>query len=436
MSVRDTLNIPIQNPGFENPAIPDGSFTLEPPTGWRAYNPDGLFPGRATINATTITSNIDAFNPSSYFYPNEAPEGENVGNVSLVQAPGSGIAGLFQTLDTSVVANTKYTLTVSVGSAIGNFLNFDLTGSPGYRVELLAGDEAVAVDNNSLTIEDGTFSTSTVTYTSSAGESILGKNLGIRLVNLLNGGGVEVDFDNVQLKAEAVAPTNVTARTLYGTGAAETLNGSLGNDTIFGNGGADTIFGGDGNDSVYGSSSNEYIQGGAGNDTIYGNGGADTIFGGDGNDSVYGSSSNEYIQGGAGNDTIYGNGGFDIIYAGEGDNLIYGGSQAERIFALSGNDTIYANGGGDFINSGAGLDTIWLGSGAATVVLEAGVGYDTINNFQLGATQFRVNSLENLTFTDSTSGVQILLANQLLAVVAGQSASNFNSNASNIFTFV
>ena len=400
MSVRDTLNIPIQNPGFENPTIPDGSFTLEPPTAWRAYNLDGLFPGRATINATTITSNIDAFNPSSYFYPNEAPEGENVGNVSLVQAPGSGIAGLFQTLDTTVVANTKYTLTVSVGSAIGNFLNFDLTGSPGYRVELLAGDEAVAVDNNSLTIEDGTFSTSTVTYTSSAGESILGKNLGIRLVNLLNGGGVEVDFDNVQLKAEVVAPTNVTARTLYGTGAAETLNGSLGNDTIFGNGGADTIFGGDGNDSVYGSSSNEYIQGGAGNDTIYGNGG------------------------------------FDIIYAGEGDNLIYGGSQAERIFALSGNDTIYANGGGDFINSGAGLDTIWLGSGAATVVLEAGVGYDTINNFQLGATQFRVNSLENLTFTDSTSGVQILLANQLLAVVAGQSASNFDSNASNIFTFV
>lgn len=389
--------IPINNAGFELTVLPDGGYTLEPPPGWIAYNPDGLLPAIREISPENITSNIDTFNPTANFF-NQVPEGENIANISLIQSPGSGIAGLTQTLDAVVAANTKYTLTVDVGSAAGNFFGFDLTGSPGYRVELLAGDEAIAVDNNSLTLEDGKFTTTTVTYTAAVGESILGKNLGIRLVNLLNGGGVEVDFDNVQLKAEAFTVSPITTnQTLFGSSNSTTLNGGLGNDTIFGNGLA----------------------------TI--------IFGGDGNDKIYGSAKDEYLSGGAGNDTIYGNGGFDTIYAGGGNNFIYGGSQADRIYAGAGNDTIFANGGGDFINSGAGLDTIFLG-GKATVTLEKGEGYDTIKNFELGSSRFMIGSLLNdLSFADSAGGVRIFAGNDLLAVVSNQSASTFRSNVGGIF---
>lgn len=395
MSNVNSYIIPIQNPGFEDPVLPDGSFTLQPATGWTAYNPDGLFPANPQINESTITSNINAFNPSSYFYPNEAPEGENVGNVSLIQAPGSGIAGLAQTLDAVLVANTKYTLTVDVGSARGYFLSFDLTGSPGYRIELLAGDTVLAADNNSIFINDGTFETSTVTFTATSNNPYLGQKLGIRLINILQSPGVEVDFDDVRLEAQSIDVSSIVNQTFYGTEKAEVIT-SLG-----------------------------------GNDTIYGNGGSDTLNGADGNDTIFGSSSNEYILGGAGNDTIYGNGGQDFIDGGFGSDLIYGGSSADKIFGGAGNDIIYGNGGNDIINSGAGVDTVWLGQGNAQVVLSPGDGYDTINNFQLGST-FRVNSLSGITILDSEFGARISQGGDLLAVVSSTSAAQL-TNISGIF---
>lgn len=188
-----------------------------------------------------------------------------------------------------------------------------------------------------------------------------------------------------------------------------------------------------GDDSLYGSNANETISGLSGNDTIYGNGGEDTLLGGNGNDTIYGSASNEFISGGAGNDTIYGNGGLDTLIGGSGDDVIYGGFEADRILAGAGNDTIFANGGGDFINTGSGLDTVWLGAGAATVVLETGVGYDTVKNFQLGATKFQVGSTDNLVFADSANGAQIFQGDDLLAVIPLQLATTFSSNVTGIF---
>ncbi len=152
-----------------------------------------------------------------------------------------------------------------------------------------------------------------------------------------------------------------------------------------------------------------------------------------GDETLFGNSTTETLDGQDGNDIIYGNGGEDTLIGGSGDDLIYGGSQADTILAGSGDDTVYANGGGDFIDTGSGFDTVWLGAGAATIVLSAGAGYDTIKNFQLGATQLKVNSLEGLSFADSAEGAQIFQNNALLAVVTWQTASTFNSNASTIF---
>ncbi len=227
------------------------------------------------------------------------------------------------------------------------------------------------------------------------------------------------------------APTG--DESLSGTSAREVVFGRDGNDTIFGNGGTDVLIGGAGNDQLYGGGQVDTLLGNDGNDTIFGNGGTDTLNGGFGDDLIYGGSQADTILAGSGNDTMFGNGGTDTLNGGSGDDLIYGGSQADTILAGTGNDTIYAYGGLDFINSGTGLDTIWLGVGAATLVLNTGDGYDTIKNFQLGATKLQVSSTVNLSFTDSADGAQIFQGGDLLAVVNWQSASTFSNNASQIF---
>lgn len=151
-----------------------------------------------------------------------------------------------------------------------------------------------------------------------------------------------------------------------------------------------------------------------------------------GNDFLFGTNANDVIGGLAGDDSIFGNGGKDTLIGGDGDDLIYGGSDADYILGGHGNDTIYANGGGDLINSGSGLDTVWLGGGAATVVLEAGEGFDTVKNFQAGQTLFQLGSnlsYADLTFADSADGAVISANNDVLAVVSWQSASAINSAA-------
>lgn len=130
------------------------------------------------------------------------------------------------------------------------------------------------------------------------------------------------------------------------------------------------------------------------------------------------------------NDVIYGKGERDTLIGDfVSDDLIYGGFQAYKNLPGDGNHSIYANGCG---NNNGGFDTIWLSAEHATVVLEAGHGYDIINNFNLGATQFKVDSLDSLTFADSPNGAQIFQKDDLLAIVSGQSANTI-SNIGEIF---
>lgn len=188
-----------------------------------------------------------------------------------------------------------------------------------------------------------------------------------------------------------------------------------------------------GDQTLYGDPERDAIFGRDGNDMIYGNGLTAALLGGDGDDQLYGSSEAETLIGGDGNDTLYGNGGLDTLSGGAGDDLIYGGAADDEIRGGSGNDTIYANGGADLINSGSGDDTVWLGAGAATITLSSGSGYDRIKGFELGMTKLQVSDLSELSFTDSSDGVQIQQADDLIAVVSWQTASSFSSNISQIF---
>lgn len=149
-------------------------------------------------------------------------------------------------------------------------------------------------------------------------------------------------------------------------------------------------------------------------------------------DILFGTDASEFIIGLQDDDTMFGNGGEDTLTGDEGNDFIFGGSQADTILASDGDDTIVAD-GDDLINSGTGEDTVWLGAGKATVILETGEGFDTINNFQLGATTFQVESIDDLSFVDSGNDAKIFQGGDLLAVVSWQSAHTFNDNQDSIF---
>ena len=114
----------ISNSGFEapdltglEPIVGEEIFTFTTPPGWQLYDPNGLIP--TETNLSTAYSGV--WNPSSVFFADEAPEGENIGAIFLDYAPGSGVVGLTQTLASTLQADTEYTLQVEVGNPDSDF---------------------------------------------------------------------------------------------------------------------------------------------------------------------------------------------------------------------------------------------------------------------------------------------------------------------------
>lgn len=180
----------VANPSFEDTTGTTifNEFSFGPPPGWELYQ----F-GVDTNGGVGPTFFVGTLNPS------------------ITGSGGAGEYGLRQTLSATLQPNTVYTLQVAViniasGTAVsGDF--FDLSGFPGYRVDLLAGGSVLASDNNTLAIPEGGIATSTVTFTTGSTHLLLGQLLGIRLVNLnqdVPGSDLEVDFDLVRLDATPI----------------------------------------------------------------------------------------------------------------------------------------------------------------------------------------------------------------------------------------
>ncbi len=217
--------ITVINPGFEDISgeTVQNEFTFGALTGWELYDPDGVA-GIGTGGdyfIGTLTPQPDPGSPGDFInFTDGALEGSRVGIafnfVGNDVANGGGEYGFEQTLAASLAANTRYELSVGIGNiASGNSLGFgffDLDGFPGYRVDLLAGGEIIASDNNTLagSIPEGEFRLTTVTFSTGASHAQLGEALGIRLVNLnvldpaFPDADLEVDFDDVQLDAVVV----------------------------------------------------------------------------------------------------------------------------------------------------------------------------------------------------------------------------------------
>jgi hypothetical protein len=170
--------IDVTNGSFELPNRGDGGYG--PADGWVEWNVPG-------------DDYVGNWNPESGDFPAGAPEGDHVAWSWITTGDPSGLS---QTLSATLQENTEYELMVEVGDDA-------IYGDPGYIVQLLADGVVLAEDNNSLTIPEGEFLPTTVSYMyDPAHAALLGKPLEIRLLNAgLGSGDLEIQFDDVRLTA-------------------------------------------------------------------------------------------------------------------------------------------------------------------------------------------------------------------------------------------
>ncbi len=227
-------SIAINNANFSNPVLAPGQHTDQlnstgivsnpPVPGWTIYDPSGVI---ASANTTTNSDLVGVGNP--------LPAALNVpppGNVALFYLPdvNKGVVGLSQTLTSSLQANTNYTLKAVFDNlkpfTLSNGFTVPYGGFPGYRLELLAGGNVIAADNNSVSVPDGALGTSVVSYSALANDPNLGKPLQVRFIDLNSAPGLEVDFTNVSLTATAI-PESTSTLGLLAFGAVSALRRKL-----------------------------------------------------------------------------------------------------------------------------------------------------------------------------------------------------------------
>jgi hypothetical protein len=159
----------ILNAGFEDLPLDDDTFSLSA-SGW------------------VVADAASSINPGPGDSPGGiAPEGDNVAFAaggSLQQAVGANLAGA-----------TEYVLCVDVIERF-NISIFD------YGIQLLAGSTVIAEDAASLDPGSGNFLVSTITYMSTASDPLIGQPLSI----ILSSTGQQVNFDEVVLNANPIAP--------------------------------------------------------------------------------------------------------------------------------------------------------------------------------------------------------------------------------------
>jgi hypothetical protein len=209
VSIVSAQPLTINNSGFEAQTVATNCFQGFVPTGWTLYDPNGIYDGAVDAVGGLNTQ------PGGPHFVDGAPEGDHVALVFLDGDIGGGPMGLTQVLGDILEANTTYAIFAQVGNIASGqgpppcdvFGFFDLDGFPGYQVQLLAGGEIIAQDDNLLagTIPEGEFRESAFWVTIGESHPQLGLALEIRVINLNTidtpeDPGIEVDFDDIRLE--------------------------------------------------------------------------------------------------------------------------------------------------------------------------------------------------------------------------------------------
>jgi hypothetical protein len=166
----------VVNHSFESQVLLDGAFDRGPMPSW-------------TSPADPGNDDSGTFNPQTTSFPGEAPDGANV---AFIGGSAFFVAQAITQALSSNLLQGSYELRVDVGDRLD-------TTFAGYRIELRAGANILAADNNSLVPANGEFVTSLVTLNAHAANPNLGQPLSIRLLAVTPGSQVQTDFDNVRL---------------------------------------------------------------------------------------------------------------------------------------------------------------------------------------------------------------------------------------------
>jgi MYXO-CTERM domain-containing protein len=173
--------VPVTNFSFEEPAFQPGGFSSDGSPGW------------------TLMTGVTSWGS---FHPTVATWGYTTSHLNQLLYINNGTVE--QTVSETVTTGHTYTLMVDIVRRPG-------FGTDVYTVELLAGDTVIAFDFSSLQPEPGDFATTTLTYTSVAGDGLSGESLTIRL-----GGQSQVNFDHVRLSVEVPAAGSLAVLGLGG----------------------------------------------------------------------------------------------------------------------------------------------------------------------------------------------------------------------------
>ncbi|MBL8706947.1 MAG: hypothetical protein JNM30_18990, partial [Rhodospirillales bacterium] len=104
------------------------------------------------------------------------------------------------------------------------------------------------------------------------------------------------------------------------------------------------------------------------------------------------------------------------LYGSTGAEALHGGTASELLLAGGGDDTLYGGAGDDWLLAGAGADVISGGAGADRFVLAAGLGLDTVLDFdaqegdQLVLAGFGVGNYVEVEAHLSQQGSDVLIA--------------------------
>ncbi|WP_299567061.1 hypothetical protein [uncultured Sulfitobacter sp.] len=155
----------------------------------------------------------------------------------------------------------------------------------------------------------------------------------------------DIGYEIAGYTAQGSTPPLATMgeETVFGTLLDDLIEGLAGDDQLQGDLGDDTLLGGEGDDTAFGQEGDDWLEGGPGADQLQGNAGHDTLLGSAGSDTLFGQDGNDFIRGGPGDDFLLGDTGDDTLRGGLGDDSIRTGDGSDRVVIEPGmgSDTVY-----------------------------------------------------------------------------------------------
>jgi Ca2+-binding RTX toxin-like protein len=347
--------------------------------------------------------------------------------------------------DPTLGANTVAEFAAN-GTLVGNLSAFDAEGDP-LTFSLLDGAGGrFALVGNQIQVANGIL----LDFEQAASHNIV-----IQVDDGISAPVIQAFTINVTDVNPEILTGTADGDTIFGGAGADRFNGAGGDDVLRGNAGADRIAGGAGNDRIVATigDGNDRYDGGAGLDTLdlslttagttldlvedtatSAQIGTERIIsienaiGSQGNDDITGGNGANFLDGQGGNDRLIGNGGADTILGG------------------GGNDTINAGAGSDVVDGGAGDDIINTGTGNDRIILAAGFGNDSINQFDanptggqdlLDVSALGINSgnfVDRVTITDLGANTEVLIEDGLGLVTGKITLFGVNGTGANSIT--